>query len=99
MMQCGPQMPGGGINITVSIDLGAMLAGKPGPCPQPEDDDKLTYFNEANRPKKGGFSGAMDCVRSKYGGKSNEPEGTSDELSSSSYEKDPDKKEKSEEES
>lgn len=64
MMNC-PQTPG--MNITISIDLGAMM-GNPGICEEPEPpcEDKLTYFNENNRPK--GFGGAKDAMCEKLCG-------------------------------
>lgn len=61
-----PPMPGGGMNITVSIDLGSMLGGRPPmpPCPPPECEDEGTiYFNEGSKPKpKGGFGSIKDFI-------------------------------------
>lgn len=88
MMQCPPPMPGNGINITVSIDLGSMLGSpcKPEMPPCPEDDDKLTYFNEANRPKpKSLMGGAIDDVQGKFG-KPDKKDGPFDGKSSSDRE-------------
>lgn len=79
MMNCPPPMPG--MNITISIDLGAMM-GNPGICDEPEppcDDEKLTFFNENNRPK-GGFGGAKDSMCEKLGkhGEQKTPESEED---------------------
>lgn len=70
MMGCEPPMPGKGINITVSIDIGDMLGCKQGMQDKPYQDDecdKLTYFNEANRSKKSLMGDAIDGVRGKFG--------------------------------
>lgn len=64
---CMPPMMNRGIGITISIDLGDLFGPglcMPGEKPKESDDDKLTFFNENNRPKKhgDGFKGALDNV-------------------------------------
>lgn len=63
-----------GMSITISIDLGEFM-GNPCPPPMPcdMDEDKLTYFNENNRPKDPGCEGFRDArskLLEKFGGRS-----------------------------
>lgn len=87
MPECMPPCPGKGMSITISIDLSDFLGGpadyyptKPS-CSLPEtpvgpkqpcDPEKLTYFNENNRPKEEcaqGFRAARDNVMSNHSNK------------------------------
>lgn len=76
MPMCQPPCPGKGMNITISIDLGDFFGVAPQLPSQEEpgicDEDKLTYFNEDNRPNpecKPGFKEVLDelCRRSCQG--------------------------------
>lgn len=81
MQEYMPPCPGNGMNITISIDLGNFL-GRPNipPCPPSEEcEDKLTYFNENNKPKKHGFDKAMDNMKSKFDDKKENQEDIEDE--------------------
>lgn len=89
---CEP-MPQHGMQITVSIDLGNFLGG-PCPPPMPEecDDEKLTFFNENNRPEKPkGFGDAASKAFEKFG----KPK-KSEEESNSECDEEDEKKEKKE---
>lgn len=98
MMGPGCPMPGNGMSITISIDLGDFLGGPPcSPEPEECDDDKLTYFNEANRPKRSGFREAVGNAAEKLGHRPEKPKPFEDKSFSDEDEEDKKKKEDKEE--
>ena len=94
MMGPGCPVPGKGMSITISIDLGDFLGGTPCP-PEPDDDgdDKLTYFNEANRPKRSSFREAVENAAGKMGHLPKKPRPFEDKSFSGEDERDEEEKE------
>lgn len=84
MQECMPPMPGGGINVTVSIDLGSLMGCPPcpPPCPpstslrnmpcDPERDLEAEGYKTIcfdGESSKGSFEKARDNVAGRFGGK------------------------------
>lgn len=106
MDECMPPVPGGGINVTVSIDLGSLLGGC-APCPPPpKPSTSLTQMPACAKPEcdpgkvrsfaDGGscFEEAKESVSERFGGK---PEFKRSKHEGSSFSQEDQKEEKKKE--